>query len=634
MLKSKKFRKIAGSWVKVVVWFIAALAAVVAIQSGAFKASEAEASIDITATVNDPVVDMVQPSTGPMAGNVRVSIRGTNFTNVIAVTFGGVNVQSFSTLSDSLISAVIPPGQAGPVRVVVITEDKAGALDNGFTYVAQATPTTAPTATPNPTATTGPLTLAATPTGASDTAAPVTPTPTRDQLTATPGGSSTPGQTSAPGTVSTTPGVALTLTPEGTPMLSTTLAATTGATTTTPTETARTATPTTPVSPVVTSNVTPESSATPEPAATVARATPIPEETTPTSTPANTATITPGSLFSSPTPDITGSDQTATATPTAAVDLQPSETTGAVGPTPATATPLPTATAIPVTANSVPATISATPGIDATPTLVIAPTATPELTVMATPTAILAPTPTTAASPRPSPTAAPVAPPTITLVSPDQGTVTGGTTVTITGSNFSQDTEVTFGGLAPASVIINSPNQITVVTAPQQAGPVSIVVKNEGGLASLANGFTYAADSVVISQQPTNFNYSGKLNGKTLVLKSSFSVGVRVSGANLAGWRLVARSTVLSSGSASLPVSSHTIQNVRVVSNGGIAPDNNIRYPMTFPVDNATIFAAAPGTGTGETILTFETQLVIPPGIPAGNYKLSLNVDVVSGDVS
>jgi hypothetical protein len=71
-----------------------------------------------------------------------------------------------------------------------------------------------------------------------------------------------------------------------------------------------------------------------------------------------------------------------------------------------------------------------------------------------------------------------------------------------------------------------------------------------------------------------------------------------------------------------------------VVSNNGVAPANNLAYPLIFPVNSDTIFSAAPGTGTGETILTFETQLVIPPGIPAGSYKLSLNVDVVSGDAA
>ena len=193
---------------------------------------------------------------------------------------------------------------------------------------------------------------------------------------------------------------------------------------------------------------------------------------------------------------------------------------------------------------------------------------------------------------------------------------------------------MTFGGLPPASVVVNSPTRLTIVTAPQQAGTISIVVKNGGGLASLADAFIYVADTVVISQQPTNFNYTGKLNGKTLILKSSFKVGIKVTGTNPAGWRLVARSTVLSSGSASIPATNHTIQNVQLVSNNGIAPVNSLAYPMTFPVNTDTIFLAAPGTGTGETTLTFETQLVIPPGIPAGSYKLSLNVEVVSGDVA
>jgi hypothetical protein len=93
----------------------------------------------------------------------------------------------------------------------------------------------------------------------------------------------------------------------------------------------------------------------------------------------------------------------------------------------------------------------------------------------------------------------------------------------------------------------------------------------------------------------------------------------------------VARSTVLSSGKAAIPVANHTIQNVKVVTKSGLPPENKTAYPLTFPTADDTIFSAGANSGTGESIITFETQLIISPDIPAGNYTLTLNVEVVAG---
>jgi hypothetical protein len=67
---------------------------------------------------------------------------------------------------------------------------------------------------------------------------------------------------------------------------------------------------------------------------------------------------------------------------------------------------------------------------------------------------------------------------------------------------------------------------------------------------------------------------------------------------------------------------------VRVVTKSGVPPINKINYPLVFPTSHNTIFLAAANSGTGESIITFDTQLLISPDIPAGNYTLSLNVSV------
>ncbi len=640
MLKSGKFRKMTGNWLKLLVWLVA-LIGVVSVQSGAFRPVEVEASINVTATVNGPVIEKVLPAAGPVAGNTRVTISGANFSEVIAVTFGGVNVQSFTIVSPTSISALTPPGQAGQVKVVVITAGKAVALDNGFTYMAPLSPTATPSPTP-----TGSPTLTVTAAGAGSSPTPGPPTPPEGQITGTAQPDNSPGSgtgtspTGSPVIVTATPTASVspqpaTAAPGGSP---------TTAVTTSPTGSAVVTPPAVETSPAAT--VTPGPTATLRPVVTA----------TLTPTLAPTTTTLPGPSPSaqaypvSPTPALTLTPTSPEISPTATVTAQPPITLANVSNSPSSGTPVGSVTASPspspsVSSGTPTATVEATgtPQISPTSTVIIAPT--PTLVIDPSPTLVIAPSPTMAltpaagtasvspgvsVSPSPSP-AVPAGPPVVTKISPATGPTLGGTTVIISGENFTDQTQVTFGGLNPTSVTVNSPTRITVVTAPQPAGAVSVVVKTEVGLAALSNGFSYTAGTVVISQAPTNFNYSGKLTGKILTLKSAFSVGVSDTTGSGAGWRLVARSTVLSSGKAVIPVANHTIQNVKVVTKSGLPPVNKLAYPLIFPTDDDTIFSAGANSGSGESIITFETQLVIPPDIPAGNYTLTLNVEVVAG---
>lgn len=592
MKNSTMFRKITGPWLKLVVWLLV-LAGMVILQSGAFRAVEVSAEISVKATVNQPTLEKVLPGTGPVDGNTRVSISGTNLENVIAVTFNGVTAPSFIIESPSLITTLTPPGQPGAVKVVIVTQDTAVALKEGFTYIAPVSPTT--TATPAP-ATTSPATGITATVAASTT--PVITTPIQGQITGSPQASS-PGPTITQVTITGSPTAAvsptatsLTATPTGSPTAAVSPTPS-GSPAVTPATAAPDPSPAV-ISPTATLAITPTGSPRPSTPGTPT-ATPGPTTTTQVS-PAMTATLVPASPSISPT--------NAAPSITPAGSVTPSGTPSTPGLTPGTLA----------------ATVKATgtPAASVTPTVIVVPT----------PTAIVAPTGTAAASPSPSPTAVIAGPPAITKVSPATGPATGGTAVVITGVNFTDQTKVTFGGLNPVSVTYNSPTQLTAVTAPQPAGTVSVVVKTEFGLAQVANGFTYTAGKVVLSQPATNFNYSGKLTGGIITLNSSFSVGVNDATGLGAGWRLVAQSTILSSGKAIIPVENHTIQNVRVVTKSGVPPINKINYPLVFPTSHNTIFLAAANSGTGESIITFDTQLLISPDIPAGNYTLSLNVSV------
>jgi len=82
-----------------------------------------------------PIVTSVKPPVGPGAGGTSVSIGGSNFTGASSVWFGATPAASFSVTSNTLITAVSPPG-TGTVDVTV--DNAAGSSLTGtadlFTY--------------------------------------------------------------------------------------------------------------------------------------------------------------------------------------------------------------------------------------------------------------------------------------------------------------------------------------------------------------------------------------------------------------------------------------------------------------------------------------------------------------------
>ncbi|MBB2941669.1 hypothetical protein FB565_001373 [Actinoplanes lutulentus] len=86
-----------------------------------------------------PTVTSFTPTSGAQAGGTAVTVRGTNFltldrTNPDAVTFGDVAATKFVIRSDKELTAVSPPGTAGPVTVKVTGSDGSGESTGKFTY--------------------------------------------------------------------------------------------------------------------------------------------------------------------------------------------------------------------------------------------------------------------------------------------------------------------------------------------------------------------------------------------------------------------------------------------------------------------------------------------------------------------
>jgi len=78
------------------------------------------AGLEATSFDPPPRVLSVGPASGPSTGGTAVTITGAGFTGTTAVKFGAANAESFTVLSDGVISAVVPAG-SGSAAVRVTT---------------------------------------------------------------------------------------------------------------------------------------------------------------------------------------------------------------------------------------------------------------------------------------------------------------------------------------------------------------------------------------------------------------------------------------------------------------------------------------------------------------------------------
>ena len=90
--------------------------------------------------------------------------------------------------------------------------------------------------------------------------------------------------------------------------------------------------------------------------------------------------------------------------------------------------------------------------------------------------------------------------PTISSVSPTTGSVKGGTTITISGNNFKTGARVFFGSFEGLNVVVESSSVIRLTTPIGFPSPVNVRVVNPfGGEATLVNGYTFIADTALVS---------------------------------------------------------------------------------------------------------------------------------------
>jgi hypothetical protein len=85
------------------------------------QGSSAVWEVTYTYTYGVPTVTSVSPTNGSPSGGNTAIITGTGFTGATAVQFGGIDANSYTVVSDTRITAVVPEGTAGDTVSVTVT---------------------------------------------------------------------------------------------------------------------------------------------------------------------------------------------------------------------------------------------------------------------------------------------------------------------------------------------------------------------------------------------------------------------------------------------------------------------------------------------------------------------------------
>jgi autotransporter-associated beta strand protein len=234
-------------------------------------------------------------------------------------------------------------------------------------------------------------------------------------------------------------------------------------------------------------------------------------------------------------------------------------------------------------------------------------------------------------------------------ISPTSGPLAGGTVVTITGSNFAVGTTVTFDGIAPASMTVDSSTQITLTTAAGMQGPADVVVSNTD-LRSVtrANGFIFEGPAPIITAiSPT----SGVVAGGTVVTitGSNFVAGavVRFDGVaatgvtvNGPGDTITAITDVGSQGPADVTVSNIDLLADTVVDGfiflgapptvSGVSPSTLPNNYLTTPITiSGSGFVAGGVAATVTSVAAGAITVTMPAGVAPGPVPIVVtNIDL------
>jgi len=79
-------------------------------------------------------IDSVTPASGPVAGGNAITVRGSGFAVGLDLRIGALSASSIRIVDGTTIEAVVPPGAAGLVDVVVVQQGAIYRLNDGYSY--------------------------------------------------------------------------------------------------------------------------------------------------------------------------------------------------------------------------------------------------------------------------------------------------------------------------------------------------------------------------------------------------------------------------------------------------------------------------------------------------------------------
>lgn len=216
-----------------------------------------------------------------------------------------------------------------------------------------------------------------------------------------------------------------------------------------------------------------------------------------------------------------------------------------------------------------------------------------------------------------------VSAPTISNLNPASGSTSGGNSVVITGTNLLAATAVSFGGTAALSYTINSATQITAVAPARAAGAVTLTVTTPGG--SATSTYTYSTTPTITALSVLSGTTSG---GTTVTITGTNFTGataVTFGGTNATSFAVVSSTQI----NAVTPARVAGGVTVDVITPGGTARAAQV---YTFVASAPTISTISPNVGTtlgGNSITITGTNLIGTTGITI-NGVAATSVNVVS----
>ena len=220
---------------------------------------------------------------------------------------------------------------------------------------------------------------------------------------------------------------------------------------------------------------------------------------------------------------------------------------------------------------------------------------------------------------------------TVESLSVTTGPSSGGTSVTVNGTLFDPGATVRFGGVSGSSVSFKSSTQIQATTPPHSSGPVNIDVTNpDSELATLANGFTYAAALTVTGVNPANGPSSG---GTSVTLTgTNFLAGASV---GFGGISATSVNVLSPSQITAVTPSGSGIVNVTVVNPGGETATlaSGFTYDPPKTVSTAPVISSispsSGGASGGTTVVITGTNFQAGATVSVGGASPS-RVEVIS----